>query len=314
MDRIACRQKGVGPTAAAIPLRVSSPLRPEGRRSGGEVATEQLDEESLHLTFERSGGHGDPVAFVHGGWDDRSAWDLVVPGLSDAVQVLVYDRRAHGTSSGPPRRRPVRDDASDLARLLESTEQFPAHLVAHGYGGAVALRLAVDRPELVRSIALHEVPFVGLLGDSSPDPRAGPPLADGLRQVGQLALGGTAEAAARGYLGLFASPEEQWTELDEPTRRSLLRNAVTWAEEMGDPEALRPSAEELGGIAVPVLATAGERSPPFASQIHERLVSELPNAKALPLRDAGHFVHRTDPDLLVGVLGSFLLERNVPTT
>ena len=186
--------------------------------------------------------------------------------------------------------------------------------MAHGYGGAVALRLAVDRPELVRTIALHEVPFVGLLGDSSPDPRAGRSVEDGLAQVGRLALGGTVEAAARGYLGLFASPEEQWTELDEPSRGSLLRNAVAWAEEMGDPEALRPSTEELGGIAVPVLATAGERSPPFASLIHERLVSELPNAKALSLRGVGHFVHRTDPDLLVGVLGSFLLERNVPTT
>jgi pimeloyl-ACP methyl ester carboxylesterase len=278
------------------------------------VVAEHLDEEAVHLAFERSGGYGDPVALIHGGWEDGRAWDLVVPGLAAALQVLVYDRRAHGESSGPPRGRPVRDDAFDLARLLESTELFPAHLVAHGYGGAVALRLAVDRPELVRSIALHEVPFVELLGAGAPGPAGGPSVEHRLRQARELALGGTTEVAACRYLGLFASSGEQWPELDERTRRSFLGNALAWAEEMGDPEAVRPLAEELRGIAVPVLATAGDLSPRFASQIHERLVAELPNATALSLRDTGHLVHRTDPDLLVGVLGSFLLERNVPTT
>ena len=275
---------------------------------------EHLEEQGVRLSFERSGWAGDPVALIHGGWEDAGAWDLVVPGLATAFQVLVYDRRGHGGSSGPGRQHPVREDAADLARLLESTGLFPAHLVSQGYGGAVALRLAVDRPELVRSVACHEVSFVGLLSDRTGSSAGGPSVTQRIQRVSQLALHDAPEVATRAYLELFASAEEQWPALDERWGRSLLVGARSWAEEMSDPESAGPRVEELPGVAVPVLATAGTNSPPFASAIQERLVAELPNATALPLREVGHFVHRTDPDLLVGVLGTFLLERNVPTT
>lgn len=266
------------------------------------------------LAYELSGGSGDPVVLVHGGWDDHHVWDLVVPGLAEALQVVAYDRRGHGESSGPPQERPVRSDAEDLAGLLESTGQFPAHLVAQGYAGAVVLRLAVDRPELVRSIAVHEATFVGLVDREPPESAEGPTLAELLPSVRELVSRGSAESAARRYLELFASPEERWEEAGESWRQTLVANAAAWAEEVGDPEAQRPVREELAGIPVPVLVTTGGRSPRFAARIGELLASAMPNATALWLPDGGHFVARTDPDLFVGVLGSFLLERNVPST
>ena len=73
--------------------------------------------------------------------------------------------------TGPVRTHPARDDAGDLAQLLESLDLYPVHVVAHSYGGAVALRLALDRSEMVRSLALHEPPFVGLLEE---DPATAP--------------------------------------------------------------------------------------------------------------------------------------------
>lgn len=275
---------------------------------------ELVDEGGVRLAFERAGGAGDPVVLIHGGWDDHRAWDRVLPGLAVAFQVLVYDRRGHGESCGPPPARPVRDDAVDLARLLESSELYPAHLVAHAYGGAVALRLAVERPELVRSVAVHEVPFVALAGAHPPDAAPGPSVADRLEGVREIALAGPGEAAAREYLELFGAEAERWPALDERERGRLVPNAALWAREMGDPDAVRPTAGELRQVGVPVLATSGGESPPFAGQIQERLAAELPNATALRLREGGHLVHRTSPDLLVGVLGSFLLERNVPTS
>ena len=264
---------------------------------------------SGRLAYEVAGSEGDPVALVHGGWDDHRTWDRVVPGLSTALRVLLYDRRGHGASRGPTRLRPVRDDASDLARLLEVTDAYPAHLVGHAYGGVVALRVAVDRPELVRSVAFHEVPFVGLLEAS----RTTGSLSEELGQVREIAPTRPEEAARR-YLELFGSPSERWASLDLPSRQGFLRQAGVWAEEMGDPEATRPERDELLGVAVPVLATSGAASPEFARQVHDRLVAELPNARAVRLSEGGHRIHRTDPDLWVGVLGAFLLERDVPTT
>src|SRR5208282_5850182 len=116
-------------------------------------------------------GQGDPTVLVHGSLVDRTSWRGVRRGLAQSLTVLAYDRRGHGESTGPVRIHPVRDDASDLAELLESIDLYPAHVIAHSYGGAVALRLAFERPEMVRSLLLHEPPFVGLLED---DPATAP--------------------------------------------------------------------------------------------------------------------------------------------
>lgn len=278
---------------------------------------EHLQHGGVRLAFARSGAAGDPVVLVHGSWDDHRTWARVGPGLAGSLQVLVFDRRGHGETTGPERKRPVRDDADDLAELLSASGQFPSHIVAHGYAGAIALRLAVDRPELVRSIAVHEPPFVGLLNhppaslaatSGGPSPRAA------LQRLRDLAVAGDREGAASGYLEAFAAEDERWDALGPGARACMVELAPVWALEAGDPEALGPMRKEIGTIDVPVLITAGRRSPPFAATIAERLVEALPNATAVRLPGTGHFVQRTDPDLYVGVLGSFLLERNVPST
>jgi pimeloyl-ACP methyl ester carboxylesterase len=48
------------------------------------------------------------------------------------------------------------DDQADLVAALIRLLGAPAHVVGHSYGGAIALRLVVTRPELVRTVALIE--------------------------------------------------------------------------------------------------------------------------------------------------------------
>ena len=52
---------------------------------------------------------------LHGSLVDHHTWDSVLPLFEQSLEVLVLDRRGHGASLGPPRSRPVRDDAADLA-------------------------------------------------------------------------------------------------------------------------------------------------------------------------------------------------------
>ena len=160
---------------------------------------------------------------------------------------------------------------------------------------------------------MHEVPFLSLPpGEGAADEPAGPAAGE-LERLRRLVLEGRPESAAEGYLARFASPEEQWSRLDGARRSLLVQNARAWADEAGDPEASRPS-EELFGVAVPVLLTSGGSSPARVGHIQEVLAARLPNATAVRLPEGGHFLHQTEPDLFAGLLGSFLLERNVPTT
>jgi pimeloyl-ACP methyl ester carboxylesterase len=61
----------------------------------------------------------------------------------------------------------VRDDVADLAALLEELPHAPAHVVGNSFGASIVLRLAAARPDLFRSLIVHEPPLLGLLKDET---------------------------------------------------------------------------------------------------------------------------------------------------
>jgi len=259
-------------------------------------------------------GEGDPTAFVHGSLVNRRTWDSVLPALSQSLTTLAYDRRGHGESEGPTRRQPVRDDAGDLADLLTALDLYPVHLIAHSYGVAVALRLAVDRPELVRSLVLHEPMFFAVLED---DPATAPEaerLWTSTRAILDLARAGRQKEAAASIVDSLSEEEGTWSRFAPEVQKTFARHVDRWVEELSDPEATRPDRSGLAELLIPVLLTTGERSPPFLHRITSGTAALLRNATVRTLPGVGHAPHRTDPDLFVATIHGFLVERNVPFT
>src|SRR5436190_7110039 len=89
------------------------------------------------LHYERNGA-GEPLVLVHGSWVDCRVWDAVVPALSKSFEVVAYDRRGHTRSSCPPGQGSVRDDAEDLAALIDHLGVGPAHVAGASLGGSIA--------------------------------------------------------------------------------------------------------------------------------------------------------------------------------
>ena len=268
----------------------------------------------IDLAYDLRGSGGDPVVLVHGSLVDRHSWDLVAPALAHSLEVVTYDRRGHGESAMAPRPHPVRDDAADLAALLESLNTFPAHVIAHSYGGAVALRLAIDRPEMVRSVAIHEVPFVGLLRDDPATYSEGEELLAGARQLQDLIHRGERQRAARELVGVFSTEPGAWERLPPEVQATFARTVDRWAEEFQDPDALVPDRDGCREMLLPVLLTEGSESPRFLHRITGALASLLRNSRVIEIPDVGHAPHLARPQQYVGLLTTFLLERNVPVT
>src|SRR5262249_26317881 len=113
-------------------------------------------------------GTGDmPLVMVHGSWDSHRAWDVVVPRLAERFRVVTYDRRGHSRSERPDRPGSVREDVADLAALIEQVGPGRAWVVGSSFGAGIALRLAGARPELLRGVAAHEPPLLGVLADDT---------------------------------------------------------------------------------------------------------------------------------------------------
>ena len=95
-------------------------------------------------------GGGEPLLLVHGLGGAAANWLALAPLLLPGQAMLVPDLPGHGGSEALPAAQSLNAYADRLALLLDR----PAAVVGHSLGGAIALRLAIRRPELVSALVL----------------------------------------------------------------------------------------------------------------------------------------------------------------
>lgn len=94
---------------------------------------------------------GMPVVLLHGITDSWRSFEPVLAHLPASLRVLSVTQRGHGDSDHPGSYR-TRDFAADAAAFIEALKLGPALVVGHSMGSVNAMRLAIDRPELVRGL------------------------------------------------------------------------------------------------------------------------------------------------------------------
>lgn len=140
------------------------------------------------LHVERLDGRGPPVVMLHGVLASSDAWRGVARRLHDAGRAAwLLDARGHGRASPPT---PGMDwgpqaAAQDVVAALDALAPDGAHLVGHSRGATAAAWVAVERPDLARSLAvvcapaeggeafraLHRRALAGLRPDAAPHKR-----------------------------------------------------------------------------------------------------------------------------------------------
>jgi pimeloyl-ACP methyl ester carboxylesterase len=247
-------------------------------------------------------GAGDAVVFVHGSLLDYHDWDVVAAQIAQSFQALSYDRRGHSQSSGSGS---FDDDLADLAALIEYLQLAPVHLVGNSLGGCIALRLAVARPELLRSVSVHEPPLLALLAD---DPETRPVVEQVQHRVravlDELTTGRT-DLGARRFVEEVAFGEGAWERLPSRLRETIIANTATFIEENTDPGIYGIDLQALSRVEIPVLLTRGTQSPPFFASVLDQVQAVLPKVERRVLQGVGHVPQLTDPDLYAAQLQAF---------
>jgi pimeloyl-ACP methyl ester carboxylesterase len=240
---------------------------------------------------------------VHGSWGDHTSWDPVVPALSTGFRVVTYDRRGHSASTTTAGQSTIDDDVADLAALIEHLDVGPAHVVGNSFGASISLRLAASRPQLARSIAVHEPPLFSLLpaatGETHATGRATANVLDLIRQ-------GRHRDAARLFVEEIALGRGAWDVLPPRTRAIFERNAPTWAEEQCDPSWDALDVAALSSTAMPLRLSSGVESPPALQSVARRLAALVPRAEFVQLPGAGHIPHVTHPGMYTDLLVAYL--------
>jgi pimeloyl-ACP methyl ester carboxylesterase len=266
---------------------------------------------------------GAPVMFVHGFPQNWWEWhELITPLAADGYRVLCPDLRGAGWSTAPRDRYLKADMAEDLAVVLDRLNVGPVRLVAHDWGGPVAVIMTLRHPEkvsgffgintagpwLTPDLALlrhlwrfayqipMSIPFVGrrVIGD---------PKGRYVRTVGRWAGGGFlpadyglyvdqwrqpghAEAGSRWYRSFQTREAIRWVRGEYANARFNI--PVRWLHGMGDP-IVTPS----------LLRDYPDRADGFQLETVDGV---------------GHWIIEQRPDLVLDRLRAFLRETSRPVT
>ena len=237
-----------------------------------------------------------PVLALHCSLAHAGAWSGLA-GFLRGVTLTATDQPGHGRAAAWVFGTDLHGLAtSQSIAMAESLGQGgPVDLIGHSFGGTVALRLVLERPDLVRSLTLIE-PVLFAAARAAGDP-AFAPFLTGHREFGLLVQAGRmAEAAAlfHSHWGAGAA----LAALPERARRYMVdRIHLIGAQNpaLVEDAACILRAHGLESIAVPVLLVEGAKSPPVIAAIQTELARRLPQVTRLSVPGAGHMVPITDP-------------------
>ena len=237
---------------------------------------------------------GETAVLLHSSAGSGAQWRSLSTQLADRFAVLAPDLYGYGASEPWPGRAAMTlaDEVAPLETLL-ARRPGPVHLVGHSYGGAVALRLALQSPARLRSLTLIEPVAFHLLRGGDAAQRAL------YAEVGALADGVAGALGSGAYWCAMERFVDYWNgagafnQMPLDRRRDLSRRigsvALNFTAVMAEPVARAAYRQ----IRVPTLLLAGAASPPTTRRIVALLAQTLPHARKQVVGGAGHMLPLT---------------------
>jgi pimeloyl-ACP methyl ester carboxylesterase len=249
-------------------------------------------------------GSGSPVVFCHGTpWSSR-LWAPVADALGSDHTTYLWDMPGYGESSKDPDHRVSLDVQGELLHdLLEHWELDSPHVVAHDYGGAVALRAHLLHGSRYGSLALVDV--VALAPWGSGFFRLVREHADVFTAVPPAIHEGIVRAyiAGASHTGLTAEQSDMlvapW--LGEDGQAAFYRQ-IAQADQRYTDE-VEPLYRAIG---LPVLVVWGTEDAWIPVDRGHRLASLIPGAELKLVENAGHLIQLDQPGELEKVLRGWL--------
>lgn len=261
--------------------------------------------------YVRFGGTGPAVVLLHGFADTGDMWVPLAAKLVKDHTVIVPDLRGMGLSEHPDTGYTKKNQALDIAGVMDALKVERAALVTHDIGNMVGYALAAQFPTRITRWAVIDAPLPGI---GPWDEILRSPLLWHFNfrgpDVERLVQGRERIYLDRFYNELSAHPER----IDEETREHYAKlyarpramhdafeQFAAFAQDAIDNRALLAAK---GKLPMPVLALGGEKS--FGSGMADvlRFVAHDVTAGVIP--DSGHWIMEENPQGTVGLVSGFV--------
>ena len=249
-------------------------------------------------------GHGPRQAvLIHCTLAHAGAWTGLSAHLGDMANMIAFDLPSHGRSDVWT---PEAGDTQMLSvNMAADFIDGPVDLIGHSFGATVALRLAVERPDLVRSLVLCEPVFFAIA--RADDPAGQTQSEADMREFMEALDIGDMETAGRSFVDYWDGAGK-WDSLTESARKSVTTQmafiAAGEATLYEDTAGLIESGA-LEKIEAPTLLIDGADSPKSMGTINTGLAARIPNATRTIIFGAGHMVPISHPMAVAAEIKAF---------
>jgi 3-oxoadipate enol-lactonase len=245
-------------------------------------------------------GEGPPLFLLHSLLSDRASFDAVVPELAKSFRVIVPELpgfgRSHAVTGGL---------AAVADRMAEAVKDAAggkdAIVLGNGYGGFVALQMAIRHPGIATRFVLADCGAAfSEAGREAFRNMAAASRAKGLSVITDVAM-----------RRLFAAEfQAAHPDLMADRRAAFLRTDLDVFCAACDALASLDLRPELASVKTPVLVLVGEHDEATPPPMSHELAAGLPQAHLEIVPGCAHVPQLQSPTLFLEVIGSFLSATN----
>lgn len=239
------------------------------------------------------GAGGSPALALHCTMAFSGAWSALSAVLSN-LTITAPDLLNHGGS-------PDWDGQGDLFdRVTEASLPFlhtRSHIIGHSFGAMIALRLAVEHPDLVTSLTLIEPVFFRIAQQDAPGllERHNDDAKDYLAAI----QSGDYMLSARLFNRMWATDgTPRWPQIPENIRQAMARGVQIvpfCSDAIFDDTADLLNPDRLSRLSAPTLVLRGSLTHPIMATINDGLARRMQNAESVVVDGAGHMLPITHP-------------------
>ena len=160
---------------------------------------------------------------LHGGLGSTGMFAPILPAFAQGRQVILVDLQGHGRTALGDRPINLVDIGNDLAAVLKQLKYDTVDVMGYSFGGAVALRLAIQHPEVVRRLVVVSSPYAqnGWYPDMLPAQAAlGAQMAEAMKETPMYKM----------YVAIAPKPEDFPRLLDR--MGEMIRTPYDWTDDV----------------------------------------------------------------------------------
>lgn len=253
-------------------------------------------------------GTGPTVVFLHGGFSDHRIWEPQREAVAKGYRFIALNLRYFGTAPWPDDGTHFKQatHVADVAAFIRELKVGPVHLVGRSYGATTALAVAIQHPELVRSLFLDEPAGMASAVTNPADQKIAAEDRKCMAPVGAAAKAGNTAEATKLFFECMNGEPGGFNALPPASRAMHLDNARTVPLELNPASPIRMTCAQLGEIKVPVEITKGELTRTYYQVTVGAVHRCMPASRLITVKGARHGSPSQQPAAFNEALLAFL--------